>query len=51
MNQPQNKKVSKQALLIGLAVFIGGCVATWFFSVKPIIKTLDARHWPAVPAK
>jgi hypothetical protein len=51
MAQQESKKVSKGKLLIGLALFIGGCVATWFFSIKPIIKTLDARDWPAVPCK
>lgn len=51
MAQKESKKVSKGKLLIGLGLFIGGCIATWFFSIKPIIKTLDARDWPAVPCK
>lgn len=51
MAQKESKKVSKVNLLIGLGLFIGGCIATWFLSIKPIAKTLDARDWPAVPCK
>jgi hypothetical protein len=51
VTQKESKKVYKGKLLIGLALFIGGCIATWFFSIKPILKTLDARDWPAVPCK
>ncbi|MHC4365417.1 MAG: DUF3592 domain-containing protein, partial [Planctomycetota bacterium] len=51
MAQKESKKVSKGALLIGLGLFIGGCIATWLFSIKPIIKTLDARDWLAVRCK
>lgn len=51
MSQNESPKVPKGKLLIGLALFIGGCVATWFFSVKPILKTLDARDWPTVSCK
>lgn len=51
MAQKESKKVSKGKLLIGLALFIGCCVATWFLSIKPIAKTFDARDWPTVPCK
>jgi hypothetical protein len=51
MSQKESKKVSKGKILIGLALFIGGCVATWLFSIKPIIKTFDARDWPVVSCK
>ena len=51
MSQNESPKAPKGKLLIGLALFIGGCVATWFFSVKPILKTLDARDWPTVSCK
>jgi len=51
MAQKESKKVSKGKLLIGLGLFIGGCIATWFLSIKPVIKTLGARDWPAVPCK
>lgn len=51
MSQKESKKLSKGKLLIGLALFFGGCIATWFLSIKPIIKTLDARDWPAIPCE
>jgi len=30
-------------------MLIGGCIAVWFLSIKPIAKTLGARDWPVVP--
>lgn len=51
MTQKETKKVSKVKIVIGLALFIGGCVATWFYSIKPIAKTFDARDWPVVPCE
>jgi hypothetical protein len=48
MAQKEVKKVSRVHLLIGVGLLIGGCVATWFYSIKPIAKTIDARDWPTV---
>ena len=49
MAKKQTKKVSKPILFIGFALVVGGCIAVWFLSIKPIAKTLDARDWPVVP--
>jgi hypothetical protein len=47
--QKQTKKVSKPVLFIGFGLVVGGCIAVWFLSIKPIAKTLDARDWRVVP--
>ncbi|MHC4216224.1 MAG: DUF3592 domain-containing protein [Planctomycetota bacterium] len=51
MTQKETKKVSKPIFLIGCALLLGGCIAVWFYSINPILKTLDARDWPEVPCK
>lgn len=35
--------------LFFLIFFVAGGALLWFFSIRPMLKVLDARTWPAVP--
>ena len=48
-SEPVKQKRKTPQLLIGVALVLGGCAAAWFYALKPLAQTLDARDWPTVP--